>query len=103
MTEKRMLIGSLSNDLYRVANLIQKGSYGAADRFLLESKKWTNKLKDYELRGYIKKIIKDLNSKDSNTISMENAEKLLMYSILLQNYSLHLEEFTRSDLVKKAN
>lgn len=86
-----MLIGSLSNDLYRVAGLAQRGSEKAAQRFLLESRKWTLKLSNQKLKGYIKNIILDLQSDETTSISKERAEKLLMYSVLLQNYSLHLK------------
>lgn len=83
-----MLIGSLSNDLYRVASLAQRGSMNAANRFLLESKRWTNELKGYNLKGYLKKIVLDLEKEDC-CLDEARAEKLLMYSVLLQNYSLY--------------
>lgn len=83
-----MLIGSLSNDLYRVANLTGRGSQKAADRFWKESKKWAKKLFNQELEDYIKNIILDLNSDNDLSVSQEKAEKFLMYSVLLQNYSL---------------
>jgi hypothetical protein len=89
MTETKMLIGSLSNDLLRVANLTYRGSHQAADRFFEEAKKWASQLDNYQLKTYIKKIIKDIQSETS--LSMEKAEKFLMYSILLQNYSLHMK------------
>ena len=91
MTDKKMLIGSLSNDLYRVANLSGRGSQKAADRFWQETKRWTKELVAKELKGYIKNIILDLNSDNVPSVSQEKAEKLLMYSVLLQNYSLNIE------------
>lgn len=88
---KRLLIGSLSNDLYRVANLSYRGSTKAAERFFIESKRWTTDLKDVPLKSHAKKIITDLHSLSMDSLtSLETAEKLLMYSVLLQNYSLHL-------------
>jgi len=87
MTEEKMLIGSFSNDLYRVASLVQRGSMNAANKFLLESKRWTSELKNYDLKDYLKKIIIDLENGDHH-LDESRAEKLLMYSILLQNYSL---------------
>jgi len=84
-----MLIGSLSNDLHRVAALAHRGSKKAALRFWQESKKWSEKLLNYDLKDYIKNIILDLESDQDTKLSQAKAEKLLMYSILLQNYALH--------------
>ena len=89
--DKRLLIGSLSNDLYRVANLSYRGSIKAAERFFIESKRWTTDLENVQLKDHARKIIDDLNTLSlENLRSQETAEKLLMYSVLLQNYSLHL-------------
>lgn len=83
-----MLIGSLSNDLYRVSSLVQRGSIKAAARFLQESKRWSSELKNHDLKHYLRKIILDLENNDTH-LDEARAEKLLMYSILLQNYALH--------------
>lgn len=84
-----MLIGSLSNDLFRVASLSQRGSTQAAQRFLLEAKRWAKPLKEHKIAPYIAKIASDITERNENDISIESAEKYLMYGILLQNYSLH--------------
>jgi len=90
MKDTKLLIGSLSNDLYRIANLINRRSYKAAERFQKESKRWVKELKNCKVKSYIRKIINDLNSsKSANIKSQKLAEKYLMYSILLQNYALH--------------
>lgn len=89
MTEKKLLIGSLSNDLFRVATLVQRGSTQAAEKFMLEAKKWAAQLDNHDLKDYIVKIIKDVQTE--TTLTIEKAEKFLMYSVLLQNYSLQLE------------
>jgi len=91
MTDIKMLIGSLSNDLYRVASLTGRGSQKAADRFWRESKRWTAELSRQPLKGYIKNIILDIDSDNDLSVSKEKAEKLLMYGVLLQNHSLHLK------------
>lgn len=90
MTETKMLIGSLSNDLLRVANLTGRNSQKAADRFWKESKRWTAELSTKPLKRYIKNIILDINSDNDLSVSREKAEKLLMYGVLLQNHSLQL-------------
>ncbi|KUK79857.1 MAG: hypothetical protein XD95_0071 [Microgenomates bacterium 39_7] len=89
MTEIKMLVGSLSNDLFRVASLAQRGSTKAAIRFLKEAKRWSKDLQEKPTATYINKIAKDISSRDKDDISEESAEQYLMYGILLQNYSLH--------------
>jgi len=86
MTEKQLLLGSLSNDLLRVANLTFRGSTVAAHKFMLEAKKWAAQLEDHKLKEYIAKIVQDVLI-DAN-LTQDRAERLLMYSILLQNYTL---------------
>ena len=91
MNSTKLLIGSLSNDLYRIACLTQRGSLKAASKFLQQSERWIKKLKNKKVKGYIKKILADLSSKKhQQQLNQEQAEKYLMYSILLQNYTLHL-------------
>lgn len=85
-----MLVGSLSNDLYRVASLIQRGSDKAAQRFFEESRKWSDELLKQDIKQYIKDIINDLQGDNFSELTLDNAEDILMYSILLQNYSLKL-------------
>lgn len=85
-----MLAGSLSNDLFRVASLAQRGSNKAASRFLEEAQKWSSVLKKQELPPYILKIVQDVSGRNKDDISLNSAEKYLMYGILLQNYALHL-------------
>jgi len=71
MTDKMLLIGSLSNDLLRVATLTQRGSIKAAERFLHEAKKWAKELSQYHLKEYLTQIIDDVLSVTS--LSLENA------------------------------
>lgn len=89
MTEAQLLVGSLSNDLFRVASLVQRGSTKAALRFLEEAKRWSVPLQQQNVADYILKIAKDVSSKTGDTISLLEAEKHLMNGVLLQNYSLH--------------
>ncbi len=89
MTETKLLIGSLSSDLYRIANFAGRGSYPAANRFFQEAKKWSAELAHTNTKAHIQKIIIDINTDTSGVDSLEKAEKFLMYSVLLQNYALH--------------
>lgn len=90
MNDTKLLIGSLSNDLYRVATLSHRGSSGA-ERFFDESKRWTAELATHQLKPYIRNILSDLSSSRYTYETLrDNAETFLMYSILLQNYALHM-------------
>ena len=90
MTDLQLLAGSLSNDLFRVASLRQRGSMKAALRFLKEAKRWSSPLQQQKTAEYIVKIAKDVSDKTPNDISLGEAEKYLMCGVLLQNYALHL-------------
>lgn len=93
MTNTKLLIGSLSNDLYRVACLTQRGSTKAAEKFWVQVGRWINQLDNANLKPYIRKIILDIRARlNSNSLDIELAEKYLMYSILLQNYTLKHRE-----------
>ena len=90
MNETRLLIGSLSNDLLRVANMVHRGSAEGASRFFSEAQKWSLQLKHRQLKPYIKDIVNDIDAETVKTALTKNkAEKFLMYSILLQNYAVH--------------
>lgn len=89
MNDTEMLVGSLSNDLFRVASLAQRGSTQAASRFLQEAKRWAIPLQSGAVSPYIQNIAQDISKRGVGDISLESAEKYLMYGILLQNYSLH--------------
>ena len=90
MNQTKLLIGSLSNDLYRAACMIQRGSLTGAKRFVDESQRWTRDLQHKEIKPYIRDIVADLKD-NHQQLDMAQAEKYLMYSVLLQNYALHLD------------
>lgn len=92
MTDTKLLVGSLSNDLMRVASMMGRGSHQTAVRFLIEAKKWAKELESKQVKEYIRKIIKDVVNSNTDDISDAEAEKYLMYGVLLQNYALHIEE-----------
>jgi len=91
MTKTKLLIGSLSNDLLRVACLSQRGSHQAAAKFLTQINRWIDDLSNAKLQPYIEKIITELQMHQQDVISLDQAEKYLTYSILLQNYALHMK------------
>jgi len=90
MNDTSLLIGSLSNDLFRVATLAQRGSIEAAARFLIEAKRWSKQLENAELPGHIADIVRRIIEFEQDPISLYSAENMLMYGVLLQNYSLHM-------------
>lgn len=55
MTDTKMLVGSLSNDLFRVASLAQRGSTRAASRFLQEAQRWSRDLQKHDVAEYVKR------------------------------------------------
>lgn len=91
MTETKMLVGSLSNDLLRIANSTYFGSTATALRFLTEAKRWSQPLKDKKIAKYIQQIALNVSATTTKKISLPQAERFLMYSTLLQNYSLRLK------------
>lgn len=91
MTETKMLIGSLSNDLSRVANMMYRKS-SSAETFFHEMFRWIKAIEIASVKPYIQAILNDLKSHEHDPQHSEKrAETYLMYSILLQNYTLHIE------------
>ena len=89
MSDTRLLIGSLSNDLFRIAALVGRGSPGDATVFLLEAKRWAKSLRGLATVDYIKDIAKDIEVTKVEPVSPALAERFLMYGVILQNYALH--------------
>ncbi len=91
MTETKMLIGSLSNDLSRVANMMYKKS-SSAEIFFREMFPWINALNTASVKPYIQTILIDIKSHEHHPqYTQERAETYLMYSVILQNYTLHMK------------
>ncbi len=88
MSDTHLLIGSLSNDLLRLATFTHNGS-PAARRFLAESVRWATPLQNADLPPYILNIAREISALPSTLPTLEQAELYLMYSVLLQNYVLH--------------
>lgn len=87
--DTRLLVGSLSNDLFRVATLTQRGSLEVAARFLGEAQRWAEPLSKQPVDAYIVEIARDVTKRKEDALSIELAERYLMYGVLLQNYALH--------------
>jgi hypothetical protein len=80
MNNQSNIIGALAMDLKRVSLGLYNGSNNVADRFWEEAIKRKSEIEISGVPAYIGNLLKDLNDK-------KDFEKLLMYSILLQNYS----------------
>ena len=83
------LVGALSNDLLRVATLAQRGARDSAIRFMQEAQRWSVSLQNHDLPKYIAQIVTDVSSREPTDISLESAERYLMYGVQLQNFALH--------------
>lgn len=88
MNDTNLLIGSLSNDLLRLATFTHNGS-PSARRFLTESVRWATPLTSANLPSHIKKIATEISILPPTLPTLAQAERYLMYSVLLQNYALH--------------
>jgi len=80
MSERtKIALASLAMDLKRVALGLHRGSNKMSERFLKEAVERRKEIDKKDVDLYIRNILKDL---DQN----KDAEDLLMYSILLENY-----------------
>lgn len=91
MTKTKLLIGSLSNDLYRVATLSQRGSHPAASTFFVQAQRWCSELVAHPVSPSTKRIVTAVKNTPKTTFTLAQAEEFLLYSILLQNRALHME------------
>ena len=85
MSERQILLGSLSQDLFRIANFIQTGSTKSAERFWQETKRWINDLKKENNPAYLDRILKNLDDMNFDPASLEQGEKILTYGVITQS------------------
>ncbi|KKR87040.1 MAG: hypothetical protein UU34_C0008G0064 [Candidatus Curtissbacteria bacterium GW2011_GWA1_41_11] len=79
---------SLSMDLKRIVQSIQRGSIDNADRFSLEAKRWLKESKTTN-DDYLKKLLAKIEETLELKNDLKKAEDCLMYSVLIQNRALH--------------
>lgn len=85
-TDKINLL-SLSMDLKRICLGIQRKSFGMADEFECQAKRWLKvKTKIYHTQEILKEVKQILDRPNS----LEKAEDCLMYSVLLQNRAMKM-------------
>lgn len=86
MSNLKVSLSSLSMDLNRVALGLHRGSKAMAERFFKEALARKSEVDFTGLPPYIRDILSKLESK--RNIDKSFAEDALMYSILLENFTL---------------
>ena len=87
MNNQKIIIESLAMDLKRVALGLYRGSYTMANRFKEEALKRSKELENQKIEGYLGKLITGMKKsllRDDDRV----AEDALMYSTLLQNFTV---------------
>lgn len=79
---------SLSMDLKRIVQSIERDSQKNAERFSLEAKKWLKESKNTK-DGYLKKLLGKIENTLAGKNDLKKAEDCLMYSVLVQNHALY--------------
>ena len=81
----KIALESLAMDLKRASLFLNRKSDLAAKKFLNEALKRKSEIEISDLKSYIKKIILKIDR-------IKNPEDLLMYSTIIQNYTLTLQD-----------
>jgi hypothetical protein len=89
MSEQQILLGSLSQDLFRISNFIQTGSVKSAERFWRETKRWIEALEKENNPFYLKNILHKLSHLSLNPTSLEHGELILTYGVITQSVAVH--------------
>lgn len=83
----KVIIGALSQDLYRVAMGLHKGSFQMAKRFCEEALKRQEEVDIQTVKPYIKKLLVTLPEILRQEDNKKRAEDALMYSVIFKNYT----------------
>lgn len=84
----KIAIESLSMDLKRIAIGFHRGSDSMAIRFIEEALKRKAEVDTEKVKPYLKVLLDKMAKSFEHTDRQKIAEDALMYSTLLQNYSL---------------
>lgn len=85
--ENKIIIESLSMDLYRVAIGLHRNSHKMAQRFSDEARALCLEIKQSEIRPYFVKVLGKIQNILSGPFGNRTAEDILMYSIICKNYA----------------
>ena len=88
MENNKVILSSLALDLKRIALAYHRGSYKVGDRFVKETKRWMNEVDVEHIPPYIKRLLHAMDQSLKKHNKKRVAEDALMYSTLLQNYSI---------------
>ncbi len=91
MNDTKNSLASLALDLNRVAIGINRGSEIMAKRFFEEALVRKSEINTNKIPAYIRKIMTKINKNSS--LNKEFAEKVLVYSILLENYVTKMRKY----------
>ncbi len=89
MNEQQVLLGSLSQDLFRIANFIQTGSEKSAQRFWQEAIRWVEDLKKNKKPAYLDRVLDRISEIELNPSSIEQGEEILTYGVITQSLAIH--------------
>ncbi len=81
--KNNLALSSLAMDLKRVALGLHNKSYTLAERFYAEALKRKKEIELSTVAPYLQKILQQL---ETQKITPDQDENILMYSILIQNY-----------------
>lgn len=87
LSDQAIIISSLSMDLKRVSLGLYKKSFSLSDRFKIEALARIDELEVKILPTYIQSVVRK-TKKILKEDAVNTAEDILMYSILLQNYTV---------------
>lgn len=87
-SSEKFAIQSMAMDLKRVSLGVHNNSFRMAERFLKEAKKREQEISGCFFPSYINKILKKI-CKLKIKRNIKIAEDVMMYSTLLQNFSLN--------------
>ena len=89
MTKEQVLLASLSQDLFRIANFVYVGAPASAERFWRESQRWLGELEKANLPPALAKIIRRLQATAFDAHCLAQGERLLTYAVITQSLAYH--------------
>ena len=87
LSDQAIIIASLSMDLKRVSLGLYRKSFSLSDRFRIEALARIDELEIDTLPTYIQSVVRK-TEKILKVDEVNTADDILMYSILLQNYTV---------------
>jgi hypothetical protein len=89
MPNKQLLLSSLSQDLFRIANFVQTGATKSAWRFWQETRRWLAELQQENMPSYLRRIMTELETMNFDPSNLSQAERILTYGVITQSLAYH--------------